>query len=212
MYPYPYTLNASPWGRDLVRFALIYDQLFSRHKVVENLKCTEQLQTDLEHLALKHICIQWIPPLWGPYFRPFGYTTSHFQDTRFSKWEMHWMTSNWPWTLHSQNSHVYWILASEPQIFVCFARRPGVFEIQGCRKSEMYQITSDWPWPLIYQRYPIYTEHFGNAPNTDWTRTLSCQKYPVYIEYYFCPQGTYFYPLRPAMKSSENFKSDLREK
>ena len=56
--------------RPKVWSASAYDQRFSRYKVAENLKCTEWLKTELEHLTakttlytLKHLALR--PKLWS---------------------------------------------------------------------------------------------------------------------------------------------------
>ncbi len=56
------------------------NQLFSRHKVVDNQKCASWPRNDLEHLIVKSTLYTLNTNLRGPYFCSFHSTTSCFQD------------------------------------------------------------------------------------------------------------------------------------
>ncbi len=79
----------------------------------------------------------------GPRFS-FHSTASRFRDTRLlklEKSEMHRMTSNWSWTLNSQNCPAYIKYLFRGPNFVL---RPAAFKVQGWCKSEIRKCT-EWP-------------------------------------------------------------------
>ncbi len=59
----------------------LYGQPFSRNKLVENRKCTEWPENDIEHLTVKStLYTLQNTHLWGSNFIPFRSRTSHFRD------------------------------------------------------------------------------------------------------------------------------------
>ncbi len=56
--------------------------------------------------------------------------------------------------------YIHEILTPDIQIFVRFALRLTISEIQGRQKSEKHRVTPNWTWTLICnsQKYPVYTK------------------------------------------------------
>ncbi len=86
-----------------------YNQPFLRYNVATNQKFTKWVQNDMKHLTVKSIlhAVSLYPQ--GPNFGLFhSIKTSYFQDTMLLKIRiMHWLTSDWPWTLNGQKYAVY---------------------------------------------------------------------------------------------------------
>ncbi len=57
------------------------------------------------------------------------------------KLEMHWKTSEWPWTFKCQRYHMYLMLRPK---FWCYSVWPVIFEIQSFSKIEKSKCT-EWP-------------------------------------------------------------------
>ncbi len=95
-----YTLNTYPRGPNFHPFTL--RPAVSTYKIVQNWKCTEWPQTNLEHLWSEVPCINWILTL-RPKFSPAVFEI----HGSCRKSEMHRMTSDGPWTLNCQKYPVY---------------------------------------------------------------------------------------------------------
>ena len=120
-----YTEYASLWPK--FNFVSLYDQPYSRYKIVENWKCTQWPQSGIKHLTVESTLYTPNTHPWGHKFTPFCSTTRHFWDTRLSK------IGNAPndtrMTLGTWLTKMHWLLIPEAQIKVRFALRPAVSEI-----------------------------------------------------------------------------------
>ena len=81
---------------ETIETVLLYDQPFSRYKVVENRKCTEWPQNDLNHLTVERTLYTMNTTPQGPNFTPFRSTTRRFREARLSQIGNAPMTPEWP--------------------------------------------------------------------------------------------------------------------
>ncbi len=144
---WPWTLNSQKCPiytkyvlpRPKCGFALLYDQPFSKYKVVENRKCTDWPQNDLKFVRSKYcIYTETLTPdakmLVRLALRRVIFKVQGCRKLQIS--EMYRMTSDWPWTLTVQSTCTIYTLNC-----VCFALRSAVFEIRCCWKSEKMKET-----------------------------------------------------------------------
>ena len=78
----------------------LYNQPFSRYKIVENRKCTEWPQNELETWAVKSTLYALNTYPWGPNFTPFHSTVAPFWVNR-SFW-FSYMLRWWTWTFQTK--------------------------------------------------------------------------------------------------------------
>ena len=128
----------------------LYDQPFSRYKVVDNRKCTKWHQNDFEYLTVKSTLYTLNIYLPGQNILLFHSTTNCFQDHRSSwksaKYEMHRMTSDRSWTLNNQ---IYPICTKSLPLgpnLVAFCSTASRF--RDTSLSKIGKITSYWFWTL----------------------------------------------------------------
>ena len=121
----------------------LYDKLFISYRPFLE-KCTEWPQNDLEHYKLKctlHVLFVSLVPKFHSvllYGQPFlRYMASFLRQVPRAIFEIqailrqvHWMTSNWPWTLQGQITLSSITTLHESQIPLSFALRPAVFELR----------------------------------------------------------------------------------
>ncbi len=77
-------------------YVSLYDQPFSRYKIVENWKCTKWPNNDLNHLSVKSTLYTLNTHTLGPNFNPFALRPAIFKILVFQKSEMNPMTPEWP--------------------------------------------------------------------------------------------------------------------
>ncbi len=157
---YPACTNYSPPRSKFWPLSL-HDKLFLRYKVVENWKngkCTKLPQNELEHLTIKSNLYTLVTPkaqilvfftIRPPIFKVQGCRKSE-------KSQMHRMTSEWLWTLNSQNYHV--------------------FKLAFAYKA---QILTSRPWKLYGLKYPVYTKDLPLWPKF-WSSLLCDQPFTRY--------------------------------
>ncbi len=89
-----YTLNIHPWGPNVTP---LYDQPYSRYKIVENRKCTLWPQKDLNNLSVKRThCDTLNAHPRGPNSPCFALGPAVFEIQGCRKLEMNQMTPEWP--------------------------------------------------------------------------------------------------------------------
>ena len=97
------------------------------------------------------------------------------------------MTTNWNWTLNSQKYSLYTkYLPTEAQMFVRFALRLAVSELQGHQEPEMSRMTPNWTWTLDSRNYPAYTKYLPKRPKF-WSVLLYDQRFSRCHTFYNSP-------------------------
>ncbi len=133
--------------------------MFWRYKVVENWKCTQWPQKDLNHLTVKRNMYTLNTQPQGPNFNPFRSMTSRFRDKRSKIGNAPNDNRRTLTTLLSNVTCIHWILIPKAQISIRFALRPSTARYKVVKNRKCAE------WPQNYLNH-LTVKRTRYTPNT----------------------------------------------